>query len=85
MCRYSRTSEIYSNPKFVFSCSKPEQKPNIPIGKLQKEIKSVELRAEQDIEKLQEKLEKAKVLYMFQFIPKSYQKRWTCNIVFVNG
>jgi len=41
------------------SCVKPEQKMAIPRRVLQKEIKSVEQRAEQDIKRLTEKLKKA--------------------------
>eukprot|EP00794_Sanderia_malayensis_P001413 gene1413-1565_t len=41
------------------TCSKPEQKLKTAVGTLQKEIKSVEQRAEQDIKKLKDKLEKA--------------------------
>ena len=42
-------------------CAKPEQKLAIPRRVLQKEIKSVEQRAEQDIKRLTEKLKKAEV------------------------
>ena len=42
-------------------CVKPEQKMAIPRRVLQKEIKSVEQRAEQDIKRLTEKLKKAEV------------------------
>ena len=53
--------------QFHFSrCTKPEQKPNIPMGKMQKEIKSVEQRAEQDIKRLKEKLNKAEVIWNFK-------------------
>ena len=44
-----------------YSCTKPEQKPNIQAGRLQKDIKSVEQRAEQDIKRLTDKLKKAEV------------------------
>ena len=50
---------------FPSSCSKVEQKINIPIGKLLKEIRNLNEKREEEVRKLQEKLDQVKVWYMF--------------------
>eukprot|EP00795_Rhopilema_esculentum_P007744 gene7744-13577_t len=67
--QFSRKLSLESVPEFWVcsmntdnnfkTCTKPEQKPNIQAGRLQKDIKSVEQRAEQDIKRLTDKLKKA--------------------------
>lgn len=48
---------------FSFSCTKPEQKINIPVGRLLKEIRNLNTKREEEVRKLQEKLDQVSLIF----------------------